>query len=176
MKNSYNQIEQNLKVGLNVVVKDLGDNIYCAISTNKDEYGNYRDSGWEKNVEEAKQCIGEYCGYSKEYWDGYDLEIVEVFRPEYEPFKVGDKVRILDSIKKTEDWNDFEEDFSGMIGEIKDVYNFITGTKYRINGCWYIGHEYLAPLVEDKEETIKIGDHTYYKSEVEKRLQGLKEI
>ena len=26
------------------------------------------------------------------------------------------------------------------------------------------------------EETIKIGDHTYSKKEVEKRLQGLKEI
>jgi hypothetical protein len=44
-----------------------------------------------------------------------------------------------------------------------------------ING-WYIGHEFLAPLNEVKEETIKIGDHTYSKSEVEKRLQGLKEI
>ena len=28
----------------------------------------------------------------------------------------------------------------------------------------------------NKEETIKIGDHTYSKGEVEKRLQGLKEI
>ena len=30
--------------------------------------------------------------------------------------------------------------------------------------------------IKTKEETIKIGDHTYPKSEVEKRLQGLKEI
>ena len=62
-----------------------------------------------------------------------------------------------------------------MTWEIKDVYNFIAGTKYRINGL-QIGHEFLAPLNEVKEETIKIGDHTYSKSEVEKRLQGLKEI
>ena len=33
------------------------------------------------------------AGYDKDYWDEQDLEIVEVFRPEYEPFKVGDKVR-----------------------------------------------------------------------------------
>ena len=173
MKNLYNTIEQNLKVGLIVIVKDLKDNTYCAFSKTS---VNYRSSGWQNNIEKAKQYIGDCYGGSKDYWDKQDLEIVEVFRPEYEPFKVGDKVRILDSIKKTEDWNDFEEDFPDMTGEIKDVYNFITGTKYRINGCWYIGHEYLAPLVEDKEETIKIGDHTYYKSEVEKRLQGLKEI
>ena len=46
----------------------------------------------------------------------------------------------------------------------------------KINNCCYIGHEHIAPLNEVKEETIKIGDHTYSKSEVEKRLQGLKEI
>jgi len=32
MKNLYNQIEQNLKAGLNVVVKRLYDNRYFAIS------------------------------------------------------------------------------------------------------------------------------------------------
>ena len=175
MKNLYNTIEQNLKAVLQVVVKDLKDNYCCVISTNKDFDGNYRKGAWINNIEEAKKSIGSCAGYDKDYWNKQDLEIVEVFRPEYEPFKVGDKVRILDSIKKTEDWNDFEEDFPDMTGEIKDVYNFITGTKYRINGR-YIGHEYLAPLNEVKEETIKIGDHTYSKSEVEKRLQGLKEI
>ena len=175
MKNLYNQIEQNLKAGLQVVVKDLNDHTYCTISNLKNSDGDYIRSVWWKSIEKAKQYIESCYGGSKDYWDEKDLEIVEVFRPEYEPFKVGDKVRILDSIKKTEDWNDFEEDFSGMIGEIKDVYNCIAGTKYGINGR-YIGHEYLAPLNEVKEETIKIGDHTYSKSEVEKRLQGLKEI
>ena len=175
MKNLYYTIEQNLKSGLQVVVKDLKDNTYLVISNLKGSDGYYRTSCWCYSIEEAKQYIGNYYGHPKDYWDEKDLEIVEVFRPEYEPFKVGDKVRILDSIKKTEDWNDFEEDFPDMTGEIKDVYNFITGTKYRINGL-QIGHEYLAPLQEVKEETIKIGDHTYSKGEVEKRLQGLKEI
>ena len=63
-----------------------------------------------------------------------------------------------------------------MTGEIKGVYFNIIGTNYYINNYCYIEHEYLAPLNEIKEETIKIGDHTYSKSEVEKRLQGLKEI
>ena len=175
MKNLYNTIEQNLKAGLNVVVKDLRDNYCFAIGTNKDDRGNYRYSGWEKNIKDAKQFIGLCAGYDKDYWDEKDLEIVEVYRPEFEPFKVGDKVRILDSIKKTDNWKYFEKCFPEMTGEINQVDFLIIGTHYLINGFW-IGHEYLAPLNEIKEETIKIGDHIYSKKEVEKRLQGLKEI
>ena len=43
--------------------------------------------------------------------------------------------------------------------------------------CLINGKEVSQRVKESvKEETIKIGDHTYSKSEVEKRLQGLKEI
>lgn len=175
MKNLYNQIEQNLKVGLNIVVKDLENNYYCIISNSKDAYGFYRDSAWRDSIEKAKQYIGSYSRNSKEYWDEKDLEIVEVYRPEYEPFKVGDKVRILDSIKKTSSREIIFNLFPNMIGEIEKVYNQIDGINYRVSG-YIIGHEFLAPLNEVKEETIKIGDHTYSKSEVEERLQGLKEI
>ena len=177
MKNLYDTIEQNLKVGLQVVVKDLEDNDYCIISNSKDIEGNFRDSGWRDSIEEAKQYIGHYYGHSKEYWDEKYLEIVEVFRPEYEPFKVGDKVRLLDSIKKTNTWENVEECFPNMTGEVEVVCFNASGTHYLVNNL-DIGHEYLAPLneVKEPEETIKIGDHTYSKSEVEKRLQGLKEI
>ncbi len=176
MKNLYNEIENNLKKGLCVVVKDLSDNTYCSILNHKDENGNYKHSFWFSSIEESKQRIGYCSGDSKEYWDDIDLEIVEVFRPKYEPFKVGDKVRLLDSIKKTNDWEEAEDYFPNMTGVINQVDFHILGTNYYINGC-YIGHEYLAPLVEQEvEEIIQIGDHTYSKSEVEKRLQGLKEI
>ena len=171
----YNTIENNLKKGLNVVVKDLEYNNYCTLSNLKDIKGNYRMSGWCSSIEEAKQYTGSSYGHSKEFWNNLDLEIVEVYRPEYEPFKVGDKVRILDSIKKTRNWKYFEEHLTDMKGVIEWVYFEKIGTNYSVNG-WYIGHEYLAPLQEVEEETIKIGDHTYSKSEVEKRLQGLKEI
>ena len=172
MKNLYDTIEQNLKVGIIVVVKDLEDNTYCALSKTS---VNYRSSGWKNNIEEAKQYIGDCYGGSKDYWDEQDLEIVEVFRPEYEPFKVGDKVRLLDSIKKTEDWGIIGKYFPDMTGKVEGVYFELIGLNYLIDD-WWIGHEFLAPLNEVKEETIKIGDHTYSKSEVEKRLQGLKEI
>ena len=175
MKNLYDTIEQNLKVGLQFVVKDLKNNYYSAISNSKGHDGSFRDSGWRDSIEKAKKYIGSCYGYSKEWWDNLDLEIVEVFRPEYEPFKVGDKVRLLDSIKKTEDWEDVENNFPDMTGEIEKVSFEVLGTTYFING-WWIGHEFLAPLNEVEEETIKIGDHTYSKREVEKRLKGLKEI
>ena len=175
MKNLYDTIEQNLKVGLQVVVQDLEDNEYISFSPHKDSDGYYRSSGWQNNIEKAKQYIGDCYGGSKDYWDKLDLEIVEVFRPEYELFKVGDKVRLLDSIKKTDTWENVEECFPNMTGEIEEVCFDASGTHYLVNNL-DIGHEYLAPLNEVKEETIKIGDHTYSKSEVEKRLQGLKEI
>ncbi len=175
MKNLYNTIEQNLKAGLHVVVKRLCDNRYFAISPNKDLNGNYRRSSWATNVDCCKHNIGECNGFYKDVFEKESFEIVEVYRPEYEPFKAGDKVRILDSIKKTEDWEEVEDYFPNMTGVINQVDFHIIGTNYYINGC-YIGHEYLAPLNEVKEETIKIGDHTYSKSEVESRLQGLKEI
>ena len=166
MKNLYNTIENNLKKGLNVVVKDLEDNYCCAIGTNKDDRGNYRYSGWEKNIKDVKQFIGSCSGYSKEYWNNLDLEIVEVFRPEYEPFRVGDKVRILDSIKKTEDWESLEDKFEDMTGVIRKVFIERIGTYYSING-WCVGHEYLAPLVEEEDnvalEAIKLLEEKGYK-------------
>ena len=175
MKNLYDTIKNNLKKGLQVVVKDLEDNTYCTIFNSKDSDGDYIRSSWCESIEKAKQYIRSCSGYSKKYWDALNLEIVEVYREEFEPFKVGQKVRLLDTIKNTENWEDFENHFPNMTGEIKEVFFDKIGINYSVNDCG-IGHEFLAPLNEVKEETIKIGDHTYSKSEVEKRLQGLKEI
>jgi hypothetical protein len=166
MKKLYNQIEQNLKAGLQVVVEDLGDNTYCAISPNKDLEGNFRDSGWWKSIEKAKQNIGNCSGYSKEYWNNLDFEIVEVYSPEFEPFKVGQKVRLLETIKKTENWEDFENHFPNMTGEIEVFYNQVDGINYRVSG-YIIGHEYLAPLVEQEDnvalEAIKVLEEKGYR-------------
>ena len=166
MKNLYNQIEQNLKVGLIVVVKGLEDNNYCILSNLKNNKGNYRCSCWYDTIEKAKQYIVDCYGYSKECWNNLDLEIVEVYREEFEPFKVGDKVRILDSIKKTGNWEDIEEYFPNMTGEIKGVFFDTIGIHYSVNDC-YIGHEYLAPLVEQEDnvalEAIKVLEEKGYK-------------
>jgi len=151
MKNLYNTIEENLKAGIIVVVEDLEDNTYCVISTNKGFEGNYKYSGWEISIEDAKQFIGRYDGNTKDFWDNKDLEIVEVYRPEYEPFKVGQKVRLLDSIKKNSDWVEVSDFFCDMTGEIDEVYFSIAGIYYSMDG-YYIGHEYLAPLAQEVEE------------------------
>ena len=170
MKNLYKTIEQNLKAGLNVVVKYLEDNNYCAIDTNKDFEGNYRYSGWKNSIEETKKHIGEYPGSNKHFWDEQDLEIVEVYRPEYEPFKVGQKVKLLDSIKKIAFWKNIEDDFPDMTVEIRLVRNDASGLRYSVlcneKNYYDIGHEYLAPLYEEvEEEVIKVGDQRYNKCE-----------
>ena len=181
------QIINNCKKGLITIIQDDTEN-YMAFSNHKDYDGNYRTSSWVETIEETKRCIGETDGYSEkeieEHSEEYNWKIVEVYREEVEPFNVGDKVRILPSIQNTGDWESYKEHFPDMKGEIMSVFNNIRGLSYSVfqenkEDNWCIGHEYLAPLneiKEDKEETIKIGDHTYSKSEVEKRLQGLKEI
>lgn len=157
MKNLYKKIEQNLKKGLCVTVKNLGNNNYCSILNHKDINGDYRISGWWSSIERSKKWSGCHRGYSKEDWDNKDLEIVEVFRPEFEPFKIGDKVRLLDSIKNTEDWKLIEDELEDMTGVIREVFLKRKGTYYSVNG-WCIGHEHLAPLVEEEVEELTLSE------------------
>ena len=154
MKNQYNNLVKILEKGSCVVVKRISDNAYCSILNHKDEGGNYRMSNWCYSIERSKQWIGDYCGDSKETWDDKDIEIVEVYRPEYEPFKIGDKVRILDTIKNTEDWESYKDSFPEMKGKIEEVRNYISGRNYNVNG-WYFGHEWLIPLIEEDDEVEK---------------------
>ena len=180
------KILNNCAKGLITIVQDLYSKEYMSFSPYKDNDGDYRTSYWYNTIQKTKQGIGGSFGYSKE-----DLEeeskhwkIVEVYREEVEPFEIGNKVRILPSIEKIENWKNIKEHFPNMRPNIKvtieEVCNSNIGLHYRVwnedTDWYYIGHEHLAPLNEVKEETIKIGDHTYSKSEVEKRLQGLKEI
>ena len=157
--NKLNYLNDCLAKGSNVPVKKNGK--FQVLCPTKDKEGDYRKSGWLETLEEAKQYISAWSGYLKEdleeeikYW-----EILTPFRLKVEPFKVGDKVQILDSIKENDNWDIYKNSFKDMIGEIKDVWNDIFGLKYLING-YYISHKYLLPLREEEEEeeevTIKI--------------------
>lgn len=187
------QIENNSKKGLITIIQDDTEN-YMAFSNHKDYDGNYRTSSWVETIEEAKRCIGETDGYSEkeieEHSEEYNWKIVEVYREEVEPFKVGDKVRILPSIENTKDWtnnsiygSDSRRYFIDMIGEIVDVHNNESGLYYNVanNGGprlykTFIGHEYLVPLYEEDEETIQIGDQKYSRKEVEEALRNIKPV
>jgi len=153
--NKLNYLNDCLAKGLNVPVKKE-DGYFQVISTAKDVDGDYRRSSWWSTLEGAKQHIGYWDGYRKENLEKEikDWEILTPFRLEVEPFKVGDKVQILESIKETDNWDGFKHDFKDMTGEIKSVYNDIDGLNYIINS-YYISHKYLLPLREE-EVTIKI--------------------
>lgn len=149
MKKQYNNLVKILEKGSCVVVKS--DNTYLSILNHKDELGNYRNSDWWDSIEVSKQYIGLWNGKTREYWDDTDLEIVEVFRPEEKMFEVGDEVRILDKIKETDGWDFYYKDsFPDMKGKIEVVYNYKLGKHYEVNLCC-VGHEFLAPLIEDDE-------------------------
>lgn len=184
------EIINNCKKGLITIIQDDTEN-YMAFSNHKDYDGNYRTSSWVETIEETKRCIGVTYGYSEKeievYSEEYNWKIVEVYREEVEPFKVGDKVKILPSIKNANDWEFTKEYFSNnMEGKIISVFNNIDGLYYTVsvydsdksNFCYYISHQYLAPLYEEKEdeEIIQIGDQKYNKKEVEKALRNIKPI
>ncbi len=165
MKKTTQQILANCEKGIFTVVRNKKDNQFRVRTPIKDSYGNFRDSCWCNIIEEAKRFAGVYYGYSLEELDKMDLEIVEEYRIIGEPFKVGDKVRILDSIKETDYWKDFKDAVPEMKGEIEVAYNLKDGLYYRVNG-WVIDHQYLAPLVE--EQCINKGD------EIEVCIKGKK--
>lgn len=181
------KIMNNCKKGLITIVKNNNeDYMYMAFSNHKDCNGNYRVSCCYGTIKEAKQCIGEGGGYSEEDIEKiakkYNWEIVEVFREEVEPFKVGDKVKILPSIENASDWEDYKKYYPNMEGRIWKVLDNMNGLCYGVyqeDGVdyWTIDHKYLAPLYEEvEEEVIEIGDKRYNKCEVEKALKNIKPL
>ena len=65
--------------------------------------------------------------------------------------KVGDKVIITDDIKEAEGWNECEDSFPDMRGEIERVNNWRNGVYYIINSYW-IGAEFV--IADTEEETM----------------------
>ena len=107
----------------------------------------------------------------------------------------------LNKFEWDEETNTFSSNENGLVLDFKGINGYGCG----INGCttssdFIFNTDYYCPFNTgyycifdceencvivrrvkgytklEPEETIQIGDHTYSKSEVEKRLQGLKEI
>lgn len=180
----HNKITKLLDHGLNVVVKNKNKE-YQVFIPYKDEDGDYKCSGWYDSITEAKEGAVSCYGYTPEDLKekAKNWQIVEYYRIPYKKFEVGEKVRILDSVKETEDWEEGKEYFPNMVGVIKEVYDEKVGLYYFVckegkpNYDWSIGAEYLAPYIEDKEvETIQIGNNTYNKKEVENALKNVKSL
>ena len=139
----------------NVVIKD-DDGYYSLFVPLNDILSNYRSSNWMSTIEEAKRSSISCDGYDED-----DIEIlskrdnwqiVEVYRTTTPPLAVGTKVKILDSIKDTYDWNSFKDVFPEMKGVIACVYNCVAGLSYDIesDGTATIGAEYIIPDTEEK--------------------------
>lgn len=156
-------IIKELKLGFHVPVEDKGEKV-CIFSPFKDDNGNYRDSGWWDSLEEAKQYIGNLCGYTqkelkelKEESKDYTILTPFKLKPE-ETLQVGDKVRILDTIKETDDWGKYKDYFPDMRGKIDTICNDHDGLMYEVEGennCWNISADYLIPETMKKKKKKK---------------------
>ena len=145
--------ERNLAVGKYILLE--GDGEYCIVSPHKDSYGDYRKSGWCYSIKGAEEHIGRCCGdphlnkeIEKENWKA------SIYTPKYEDFKVGDRV---------------------MIGKKVGIITKVFADTCAIKDNYIVQKKEIA-YIKEPTETITIGGIKYSKDEVEKALQGIKEI
>ena len=158
--NTYEQIMLNLKHGVSVIVEHE-DGEFMTIHPIMNVGGYYLCSCWVETIEKAKTDFNGFC-YKKEsireYLEKGNWQIVEQYQlPQGEPFKVRQKVRILDSINEIWDWKDYADSFPNMDGVIKENYNDIDGLYCNVwnkDKSIYlaINHKYLAPMKEIEPE------------------------
>ena len=145
--------EKNLSVGKYILLEDEGR--YCIVSPHKDSDGNYRKSCWWNSLKDAEEYIGN-C-YSNPHLNK-EIENenwkASIYTPKYEDFKVGDRV---------------------MIGKAFGIITKVFADTCAIKDNYIVQKKEIV-YIKEPTETITIGGIKYSKDEVEKALQGIKEI
>ena len=145
--------EKNLSVGKYILLEDEG--MYCIASPHKDSNGNYRKSGWWSFLKEAEENIGNcYSVPHLNKWIEQENYKASIYTPKYEDFKVGDRV---------------------MIGKKVGIITKVFADTCAIDDNNIVQKKEIA-YIKEPTETITIGGIKYSKDEVEKALQGIKEI
>jgi len=102
----------------NVVIKD-DDGYYSLFVPLKDKDGNYRNSNCESTIEKAKKSSISCDGYDEDAIEKLskrdNWQIVEVYRTTTLPLAVGTPVKILDSIKECDNWENLKENYAGTV-------------------------------------------------------------
>lgn len=172
----------NYRCGKMTVVQDNNNKLYCIFST-PDSDGGLRESDWDITIEGCMQSVGNYHGNTKRNIDEQNWSIIKTidFASLGEGYRKGERVRILPNAKEEcEKGAMWDDDMAQMI---KDGCGFIAEKNGGDWGVWnkdrsgwfYFPCTCLEPYFEDKE-TIKIGNRTYDKGEVEKALSGIKSL
>lgn len=115
--------------------------------------------------------------WNKEEVEKYKREIVRIDTPERHIFKKWDIVDLdIEALKKTNDWEDYKEDFWDYKNlEIKNICNNISWLYYDIyikdksDNC-SIWAEYVLPNTEDNTKKIELSDEQLLE---EARKRGL---
>lgn len=165
----YNDLLKRLSHGEHVIFT-REDNRYCIISPFKDYFCEYRNSDWYSAIENCKKYIGNNHGYTKETF----LSLIEIenwkyhssFHSTYEPYKVGDRIVVLNCVEEeclkfNILWDKKQEIIIGNILEIK--YNNLNEAVYKVAISAYpsgetiytLPHTAIALAPEVTEEEIK---------------------
>jgi len=152
----------NLKLNSGEIVIFQNDNNYKAIGGSKDEYGNWRSSGWYVAIEECKNNIEEYYGYTQEELKKYleTWKYVESYYPTHYIIPVGTKVLILPNAeeeceKLNLEWNEGKEEMVGQICEIKEIggLNYYIWNKDK-SDYWLFPQTAFVIAWEDEDDEI----------------------
>ena len=114
MKNLKKLLDNNCNV---VIKRDDGhSSLFVPL---KDIDGDYRNSDLESTIEEAKRSDIAKGAYTKDEIEERskqdNWQIVEVYRNTPTPLAAGTKVKILDSIKECDNWENLKENYAGTV-------------------------------------------------------------
>jgi len=160
----YNKIINYLQHGYFVVLQNENDK-FQVIASFKDSNENYRRSGWWYNLEDAKNYIGTFSGYTekeiKEYSKNWTIVETFYFEPE-KWFKAGDKVRIRENAEEIIEridagyWNNDISEMVGKVCEIKDKYlNYYKMYNEDKSFYWFFPPQALEPVLEEEEDKMQ---------------------
>jgi len=151
-------LQKNLQAGKHVIVQSK-ERDYCIISPFKDSHRNYRHSGQCDFVSIASEFIGDCHGDKLDLFK--DHTFIGFYEPEFETFKVGDKVLVS---KDAEKWckksglSDIAErkDMQGGIYEVKDISgNIYVRTGHNSNTSYAFPPQALSYPMEEEDEVEK---------------------
>lgn len=175
---NYEIIKKYLEHGFWAVLKL--DDAYCICSSMSGIW--IRHSWYEGSVEKCASYIWAKCDVYIEELENTKFQSITPMYPPFTPYKVGDLVDVLETVKEFRTYKD-----------MADKYKLYPGKKWfeikNIAHSWYwvwpvgedewmnLPHHVLAPHIPTTTpDTITIGWLQYSKQEVEDRLKDLQPV
>jgi hypothetical protein len=130
--------------------QDPDDKMYIAASAEKDTDGDFIASRWEHTEQEAIDGIMYDSAFFEEM---PNLIHVGAIPHTFEPYKVGDKVDVLEIAKELPEYENWCDNKKALVGQKALVIKAVLSEGYRIHEhFYYFPHRVLAPHHEEPQK------------------------